>query len=108
MRPAGIFTSGQKKGLQTASRYGKPTMTPESESEAGIDILKGGSQARVGGAGTGIVATIVTGSTGATEGTAENVAPATEGNEAKPATAQPDPNAPPLAEHLGPAAPWPA
>ena len=98
-KPAGFLRSGPKQEIQTASRYGKPTMTPESESEAGIDILKGGSQARVGGAGTGIVATIVTGSTGATEGTAENVAPATEGNEAKPATAQPDPNAPPAAEN---------
>jgi len=96
-KPAGFFTSGPKQELQTASRYGKPTMTPESESEAGIDILKGGSPARVG-AGTGIVAEVTPGSTGTT-GTAENVAPATDGNEAKPDAAQPDTNAPPAAEN---------
>src|SRR6266481_3355474 len=96
-KPAGFFTSGPKQELQTASRYGKPTMTPESESEAGIDILKGGSPARVR-AGTGIVAEVTPGSTGTT-GTAENVAPATDGNEAKPDAAQPDTNAPPAAEN---------
>jgi len=46
-----------------------------------------------------IVAEVTPGSTGARAGAAENVAPATDGSEATPATAQPDPNAPPAAEN---------
>jgi len=94
-KPLRIVQTGPGQELQAASRFGKPTMTPESESEAGIDILKGGSQARVGGGGTGIVAEVTPERTGAATGSAENVAPTTDGNEAAPATAQPDPNAPP-------------
>jgi len=94
-KPLRIVQTGPGQELQAASRFGKPTMTPESESEAGIDILKGGSQARVGGGGTGIVAEVTPGGPGAVTGSAENVAPTTDGNEAAPATAQPDPNAPP-------------
>ena len=98
-KPLRIVQTGPGQELRSAATTGKPTMTPESESEAGIDILKGGSPARVGG-GTGIVATIVPGSTSATTGTAENVAPPTDGSEATPpATTQPDPNSPPAAEN---------
>jgi hypothetical protein len=67
-------------------------MTPESESDAGIDVFTGGNQSRIGGAGTGIVATIRPGGSATTDG-AESVAPTAEGSEANPA-AQPDPNAP--------------
>ncbi len=96
-KPLRIVQTGPGQELQAASRFGKPTMTPESESETGIEVLKGGSQARVGGGGTGIVAEVtpIPGGAGATTGSAENVAPTTDGNEAAPATAQPDPNAPP-------------
>ena len=91
-KPMGLVRSGPKQEMQSASRFGKPTMTPEAESETGIDVLTGGSPSRTGGAGTGIVATIVPGSTGGTTSGAENVAPATEA--AEPNTgAQPDPNA---------------
>jgi len=91
-KPMGLVRSGPKQEMQSASRFGKPTMTPEAESETGIDVLTGGSLSRTGGAGTGIVATIVPGSTGGTTSGAENVAPATEA--AEPNTgAQPDPNA---------------
>ncbi len=92
-KPMGLVRSGPGQELRVAAKTGKPTMTPEAESEAGIDVLTGGNQSRVG-TGTGIVATIVPGSTGGTtSGGAENVAPATEG--AEPSTAaQPDPNAP--------------
>ncbi len=93
-KPMGLFGSGPKQELQSASKFGKPTMTPEAESETGIDVLTGGSPSRTGGAGTGIVATIVPGSTGGTtSGGAENVAPATEGAEPN-AAAQPDSSAP--------------
>jgi hypothetical protein len=93
-KPLGLIHSGPGQELRVAATSGKPTMTPASESEAGIDILTGGgNQSRGGGTGTGIVATIVPGSPGGTTNGAENVAPATEGTESNGA-AQPDPNAP--------------
>jgi len=98
-KPLALIHTGPGQELRAAATTGKPTMTPASESEAGIDVLKGGSQARIGGAGTGIVAEVTPGSTGARAGAAENVAPATDGSEATPATAQPDRNAPPAAEN---------
>ena len=98
-KPLALIHTGPGQELRAAATTGKPTMTPASESEAGIDVLKGGSQARIGSAGTGIVAEVTPGSTGARAGAAENVAPATDGSEATPATAQPDPNAPPAAEN---------
>jgi outer membrane protein assembly factor BamD len=93
-KPLGLIHSGPGQELRVAATSGKPTMTPASESEAGIDILTGGgNQSRGGGTGTGIVATIVPGSPGGTTNGAENVAPATEGTEPNGAT-QADPNAP--------------
>jgi outer membrane protein assembly factor BamD len=99
-KPLRLVTNGPKQELTAAAKVGKPTMTPASESEAGIDILKGGNQSQIGGAGTGIVATItpVPGSAGGTTGSAESVTPAGDGNEASPA-AQPDANTPPGAEN---------
>ena len=92
-KPLALIRSGPDQELRTAATNGKPTMTPESESDAGIDVLTGGNQSRIGGgAGTGIVATIRPGSSATTDG-AESVAPTAEGSEANPG-AQPDPNAP--------------
>jgi hypothetical protein len=68
-------------------------MTPESESEAGIDVLTGGGKPQIGGASTGIVATVRVGSSSATTDGAENVAPTTGEGDANP-PAQPDPTAP--------------
>jgi outer membrane protein assembly factor BamD len=90
-KPLRLVKTGPEQELRAAAQGGRPTMTPESESESGIEVLKGGSQTRIGG--TGIVAEITPGSTGGTTGGAENVAPATDGSEEKPAV-QPDPNAP--------------
>lgn len=90
-KPLRLVKTGPEQELRAAAQGGKPTMTPESENESGIEVLKGGSQTRIGG--TGIVAEITPGSTGGTTGGAENVAPATDGSEEKPAV-QPDPNAP--------------
>ena len=97
-KPLGLVRTGPVQEVRVAATTGKPTMTPESESEAGIDVLTGGNQSRIGGAGTGIVATITPGSTSGATGGAESVAPATEGSEANPAS-QPDPNAPPATEN---------
>ena len=96
-KPLSLVRSGPGQELTAAARVGKPTMTPESESESGIDILTGGNQTRLG-TGTGIVATVTPGSSGGTTGSAESVTPATDGSEEKPAP-QPDPNAPAAAEN---------
>ena len=98
-KPLGLIRSGPGQELTAAAKVGKPTMTPESESESGTDILTGGgNQSRIGGApGMGIVATVTPGGIGGTTSGAESVAPAPEGSEEKPA--QLDPNAPPAAEN---------
>ncbi|HYL86500.1 MAG TPA: outer membrane protein assembly factor BamD [Candidatus Angelobacter sp.] len=86
-KPMALFRAGPKQELYAASKTGAPTMTPESESEAGFDILSGGSKPKIGGTGTAIVATVKPGeSAPSTEG-AENVAPAgttSPGGEQKP------------------------
>ena len=96
-KPLRLVKTGPDQELRVAAQGGKPTMTPESESEAGIDVLKGGNQTRIVGPGSGIVAEVTPGGTGTTTGGAENVAPATDGTEEKPA-APADPNAPPATE----------
>jgi outer membrane protein assembly factor BamD len=96
-KPLALIHSGPGQELRTAATGGKPTMTPASESESGIDVLAGGNQSQIGGPRTGIVATVTPGTPSGTTGGAESVAPATtEGSEEKPAV-QPDPNAPPSA-----------
>lgn len=97
-KPLRLVKTGPDQELRAAAQGGKPTMTPESENEAGIDVLKGGNQTRITGPGSGNVLDVTPGGTGGTTGGgAENVAPTTEGTEEKPA-APPDPNAPPAAE----------
>jgi len=102
-KPLRLVKTGPDQELRVAAQGGKPTMTPESESEAGIDVLKGGNQTRIVGPGSGVVAEVTPGSTGGTTGGAENVAPTTDGSEEKPAAA-PDPNAPPATENSANAA----
>src|SRR5712664_3207754 len=92
-KPLRLVNTGPKQELTAAATSGRPTMTPESEGESGIDILTGGNQSRIGGAGTGIVATVRPGSTSTKTEGAESVAPTAEGSEANP-LAQADPNAP--------------
>jgi outer membrane protein assembly factor BamD len=92
----GFFKTGPGQELQVASRAGKPTLEPESDTSTGVDILTGGDQTRKSGAGTGIVATVTPGGGRGTTGAAENVAAPTDGsapNSESPA----DPNAPPAA-----------
>src|SRR5437899_9812152 len=70
----GLICTGPGQELRAAATTGKPTMTPGSESETGIDILRGGSPSQ-GATTTGIVATVTPGSTSS----AESVTPATDG-----------------------------
>jgi len=89
-KPLALIHTGPAQELRAAATSGKPTMTPESESEAGIDVLIGGNQSRIGGSpGTGIVATVRPGTSSAATDGAESVAPTTEVNP----TTQPDANA---------------
>ncbi len=97
-KPLGLIRTGPGQELRAAATTGHPTMTPDSESETGIDVLRGGNPSQGVGATTGIVATINVGSTNGASGGAENVVPATDGGEAGPA-AQGDPNAPATKEN---------
>ena len=107
-KPTRLFTNGPKDELYAAAQTGKPTMTPESETEQGLDILSGGKP-RAGSTVTGLVATVRPGDSGATSGNAENVAPAgTTGSESEPKTGvQPETNPPAAATESSapPAAP---
>ena len=97
-KPLRLIHTGPGQELRAAATTGKPTMTPDSESETGVDVLRGGNQSQIGGAGTGIVATITPGGTGGATSGAENVTPATDGGDATPA-AQPDQNSPTTTEN---------
>jgi len=96
-KPLRLVETKPKAELYTAARTGAPTMSPESSNEEGIDILSGGSQPRIGGSGTSIVATVAAGGTGGTPSGAENVTPPADGTEAKPDAQKPDPATPPTA-----------
>jgi outer membrane protein assembly factor BamD len=97
-KPLNLVRTGPGQELTSAAKVGKPTMTPASESEAGIDILNGGNPSQITGAGTGIVATITPGGGSGTTSSVESVTPATDGSGASP-TAQPDATPAPMAEN---------
>jgi len=90
-KPLDLMKSGPNGEFLSAARTGAPNMQPESDSSAGDLLTPGGKSAA--GAGTGIVATVVPGTTGST-GTAEtvgseNAAPATnDGTAGAPATGE--------------------
>ena len=96
-KPMRLMETKPKAELYTAAKTGKPTMTPESSNDEGVDILAGGSQPQIGGSGTSIVATVPVGGTGGTTGGAENVTPPADGTEAKPDAQKTDAAAPPPA-----------
>jgi outer membrane protein assembly factor BamD len=96
-KPLALVHTTPRQELYAAAKTGKPTMTPESETEAGIDILS----PRPGSTGTGIVATVSPGSTSGTTFGAESVTPATDGGEAKPETQPQDPPTPAAASDSG-------
>jgi hypothetical protein len=89
-KPLALVNTRPRQELLVAAPVGTPTMTPESDNEAGVDILTGGNQSQIAGTGTGIVATVTPGSTAETTAGAENVNPPTDGGEAKPETQKPD------------------
>jgi outer membrane protein assembly factor BamD len=89
-KPLALVHTNPKQELYAAAKTGTPTMTPESDNDAGIDILSGGNQSRIGGAGTGIVATVSPGGAAEAASGAESVTPPTEGSEAKPEAQKPD------------------
>ena len=84
-KPLGLLKNGPTGELAAAARNGSPNLQPVSDTMSATDLLTGGGQLKVGGAGgaaTGLVATVSTGGTGsaATVNGSENVVPAgTEG-----------------------------
>ena len=94
LKPLALVHTGPKEELYSAAKSGAPTMTPESNYEEGVDILSGGGNPRIGGTGTGIVATVSPGGTAETTSGAESVTPPTDGTEAKPEAQKADPATP--------------
>jgi hypothetical protein len=91
-KPLKLVQTNPKGEFRVAARTGKPTMTPESDNEAGVETLSGGS--RIGaGPGSSIVANVTPGGTASAAESAESVAPAGAATEPKP-EAQPDGTAP--------------
>src|SRR5437868_6641878 len=82
-KPLALVRTGPREELYAAAKSGAPTMTPESDNDAGMDILAGGNQSRIGGAGSSIVATVAAGGTAEATSSAESVTPPANGNEAK-------------------------
>jgi outer membrane protein assembly factor BamD len=76
-RPLRIVQNGPGNELYAAARNGAPNMQPESDTATGSELLTGGSKSTIGGPGTGVVATVVPGTTGAT---AETTTSTTEGS----------------------------
>jgi outer membrane protein assembly factor BamD len=90
-KPMALISNGPKGELFTAARNGAPNLQPESDSMSAADILTPGGQPKLG-AGTGLVATITPGVSGAAETTtaSENVAaPTSDGAASAPATTEP-------------------
>jgi len=107
-KPLVITNTKPKQELYAAARSGAPTMTPESESESGFDILSGGKSARTG-AGSSLVTTVKPGESGGTAEGAENVAPTgTSGAASEPKAdgqAEPNPTTAPADSNAAAAAP---
>ena len=96
-KPMELVNTKPHKELLVAAPLGTPTMTPESSNEEGVDILSGGNQSTIGGAGASIVATVAAGGTGGSTSGAENVTSPADGTEAKPDAQKQDGTAPPAA-----------
>jgi len=93
-KPLGILKNGPGAELQAAAKTGPPNLQPDTETSTG-DILAGGGQSRIGGATSGIVATVTPGggSNGTTSG-AENTAAPAEGSPANAAAGSDPPKDP--------------
>ena len=74
-KPLALVNTHPREEFKRAAQSGAPTMTQESESESGFDVLAGGKSVRTG-AGSSLVTTVKPGESGGTAEGAENVAPA--------------------------------
>jgi outer membrane protein assembly factor BamD len=101
-KPMGLLKSGPKGELQASARNGVPNLTPEAD-DTGIDVLSGGNRSTIGGAGTGIVATVTPGQAATTSGTTESTTPAADTSTGTAAPA--DANAPAATTEPNTAAP---
>ena len=92
LKPLGMIKSGPTAELSSAARNGPPNLQPQSDTMSASDLLTGGVQSKIGGAGTGIVAIVSPGGTssGGTAAGSENVtAPATDPAANAPGTSDP-------------------
>jgi hypothetical protein len=89
-KPMALISNGPRGELFTAARNGAPNLQPESDSMSAADILTPGGKSKLG-AGTGLVATITPGVSGAAETTtaSENVAATSDSAASAPATTEP-------------------
>ena len=89
-KPLGMLRSGPGTEIVVAAKNGMPNMQPESDALSGGDILSGGGKPTLGAPGTGLVATVVAGSKGATAETTDggSAAPPTDGGASAPATGE--------------------
>jgi outer membrane protein assembly factor BamD len=90
-KPLGMLKNGPEVELVTAAKNGLPNMQPESDTLSAGEILSGGLKTSLGAPGTGVVATVVPGSTGATAETtsaSDGAAPPADGAASAPATSE--------------------
>jgi outer membrane protein assembly factor BamD len=102
-RPLKIVKSGPDDEERLAARTGAPNMTPPTDSMSAGELLTGGARSTLGTPGSGLVATVATGSTGAVSGetttSTDSAAPATDGTTTTaPATEAPKDQPAPGAE----------
>ena len=88
-KPLGMLKSGPGTELIVAARKGAPNLQPESDTLSGGELLTGGGKTSLGTPGTGVVATVVPGSTETTaETTSGSESAPADGNATAPATGE--------------------
>ena len=107
-KPLGLLKNGPGTEIIVAAKGGAPNMQPQSDTFSAGELLTGGGKTTLGAPGTGVVATVVPGSTGATaETSSESAAPPADNGASSAPAAGEAPKDPPATE-AAPAAASPA
>lgn len=89
-RPMALVRSGPHDEMIASAKHGTPNLQPESDSDSGMDVLKGGNKSQLGGGGARNTAVVETVTPGSAAPASTEAAPAAESApEAKPDTAAP-------------------
>jgi outer membrane protein assembly factor BamD len=105
-KPLALIHNGPGDEFLAAARTGLPNMEPETDTMTTADLLTPGGKSKLGVGGTGLIAVVTPGGSGAGETTApsENVAPAgTEGTTSDGAGSPPATSEPPKDSGTAPA-----